>query len=394
VLTFNPASRVFADARDRCAAAARLAPALAAAKSEFVAYPYPVTPWHDDYVHHVDLIEAAKARTASAAPVPRLRVRKGFVAPAAGPAWRSADQEWDATLDEVPLAELWRDEATRINGWMGPPWLKEGWFQAHALSARAVTDPGARSAIEDMFARRVRGDYANAVERLNLERRLVTLVTRGCERVPLGYALRREAVNDSYSEGVENIGYDNQAGLGSGIFLRTVKLKDFPWNGWLRVATGTRPAAAWNPIAGFTDEAGALIWSALGDAGMLPEPYGVGWLPNRVRAVEVSGPVEVPRDALAFEVSTGAQRHAAPGSMAQQRVTYRVALSKFHDETKMSVADLIYPYVFARRWSDKDRQVDRTTCAPARLARRRARGQDRKRDPGLRRSPGVPRDAL
>ena len=176
VLTFNPASRAFADARDRCAAAARLAPALAAAKSEFVAYPYPVTPWHDDYVHHVDLIEAAKARPASAAPVPRLRVRKGFVAPAAGPAWRPADREWDATLDEVPLAELLRDEATRINGWMGPPWLKEGWFQAHALSARAVTDPGARSAIEDTFARRVRGDYANAVERLNLERRLVTLV--------------------------------------------------------------------------------------------------------------------------------------------------------------------------------------------------------------------------
>jgi hypothetical protein len=94
----------------------------------------------------------------------------------------------------------------------------------------------------------------------------------------------------------------------------------------------------------------------------LPEPYGVGWLPSRVRAVEVSGPVEVPRDALAFEVSTGAQRPAAPGSMAQQRVTYRVALSKFHDETKMSVADLIYPYVFARRWSEKDRQVDRTTA--------------------------------
>jgi hypothetical protein len=187
-------------------------------------------------------------------------------------------------------------------------------------------------------------------------------VTRGCERVPLGYALRREAVNASYSEGVENIGYDNQAGLGSGVFLRTVKLKDFPWNGWLRVATGTRPAAAWNPIAGFTDEAGAFMWSALGDAGMLPEPYGVGWLPNRVRAVEVSGPVEVPRDALAFEVSTGAPRPAAPGAMAQQRVTYRVALSKFHDETKMSVADLIYPYVFARRWSDKDRQVDRMTA--------------------------------
>jgi len=362
VLTFNPASRAFADARDRCAAAARLAPVLAAAKPEYVVYPYPVTPWHEDHVHHADLVEAAKTRAPSAVPVPRLRVGKGLAGIAPGPTWRPADGEWDATLEDVSLRELLRDEATWLNGWMGPPWLKQGWFHAHALSARAVTDPSARSAIEETFARRVRGDYTSAAERLNLERRLVSLATRGCERIPIGYALRREAVNDSYSEGVENVGYDTQAGLGSGVFMRTVKLKDFPWNGWLRVAMPTRPAAAWNPVAGFTDESGAFLWSVLGDAAVLPEPYGVGWLPNRVRAVEVSGPVEVPRDALVLEPSTGAARPAAVGSTAQQRVTYRVALSKFHDQTKMSVADVIYPYVFARRWSEKDRQVDRATA--------------------------------
>jgi len=58
----------------------------------------------------------------------------------------------------------------------------------------------------------------------------------------------------------------------------------------------------------------------------------------------------------------GLLRPAAPGTVAAQRVTYRVALSKFHDETKMSVADLVYPYVFARRWSARDRRVDRATA--------------------------------
>src|SRR5207249_5799290 len=164
---------------------------------------------------------------------------------------------------------------------------------AHLLSARAVTDGATRSAIEETLARRVRGDYANATERVNLERRLVSLVTRGCERIPIAYALRREAVNDDYSEGVENIGYDAQAGLGSGVFFRTVKLKDFPWNGWLRVAAATRPAAAWNPIAGVTHEAGALVWSVLGGGAGLPEPSGGGWFPDRVRAVDVSGPAAV-----------------------------------------------------------------------------------------------------
>lgn len=362
VLTFNPASRAFADARERCAAAARLAPALATASGAYVVYPYPVTPWHDDYAHHADLVEAARARAAMAGAIPRLRVARSVTGLAPGPAWRPADGEWDATLEEVPLDQLLRGEATRLNGWMGPPWLKQGWFHAHALSARAVTEPGARSAVEETYARRVRGDYASGTERLSLERRLVSLVTRGCERMPLGYALRREAVSDTYSEGVENVGFDTQAGLASSVFFRTVKLKDFPWNGWLRVATATRPAAAWNPVGGFTDETGAIMWSIVADAAVLPEPYGGGWLPNRVRAVEVSGPVEVPRDALIFEPATGLPRAAAPGTTARQKVTYRVALSKFHDQTKMTVADLVYPYVLARRWSDKDRAVDRATA--------------------------------
>jgi len=359
VLTFNPASRAFADPRERCAAAARLAPAIVAAKSDLVGSPYPVTPWHDDYVYHADLVEGAKTRPAPAGAPLRLRVPRGFAGLAPGPAWRPADREWDATLEEVPLAELLRDEATRLNGWMGPPWLKEGWFQAYLLYARTVADTAARSAIGEMLLRRTQGGFASPAERVNLERRLVSALTRDCERVPIGYALRREAVNDSYSEGVENVGYDAQSGLGSGVFLRTVKLKDFPWNGWLRVATAARPGAAWNPIAGFTDEAGALAWSVLGDAALLPEPYGVGWLPNRVRAVEIAGAVEVPRDALAPELSTGVLRAVAPGTSARQRVTYRVALSKFHDETKMSVADLVYPYAFVQRWAGKGQPVSR-----------------------------------
>src|SRR5207245_2890699 len=152
----------------------------------------------------------------------------------------------------------------------------------------------------------------------------------------------------------------------------------------LRVAAAARPAAAWNPIAGFSDETGGLVWSALGDAAMLPEPYGGGWLSNRARAVEVSGPVEVPRDALVPEPSTGALRAAAPGMVAQQRVTYRVALSKFHDETKMTVADLVYPYVFARRWSAPPRRGVALPGAGPEARRRPRRDRRGLRAPGVR----------
>src|SRR5256885_15965105 len=90
-----------------------------------------------------------------------------------------------------------------------------------------------RSATEEAFARLQRGGFASAAERINLERRLVSLLTRGCERVPVGYRVKREAINDDYSEGVENIGWDAQTGLGSAGFPRAVQLESLPsdWGG-------------------------------------------------------------------------------------------------------------------------------------------------------------------
>src|SRR5256885_16185953 len=101
-----------------------------------------------------------------------------------------------------------------------------------------------RSATEEAFARLQRGGFASAAERINLERRLVSLLTRGCERVAVGYRVKREAINDDYSEGVENIGWDAQTGLGSAGFLRTGKLKDFSWDWGLPGGGPSPPAAA------------------------------------------------------------------------------------------------------------------------------------------------------
>ena len=69
------------------------------------------------------------------------------------------------------------------------------------------------------------------------------------------------------------------------IFLRTVKLKDFPWNGWPTLGVPNAPAAAWNPIGGFTDETGRLIWLALGDPALFLEPYDARWSLNRIGEV-------------------------------------------------------------------------------------------------------------
>ena len=76
-------------------------------------------------------------------------------------------------------------------------------------------------------------------------------LTAGCRAMVAGYTVKREHFNASFSDGIENIAYDALEGLNSPMFMRTVKLKDFPWNGWLKLglmraapAPGTRSAAS------------------------------------------------------------------------------------------------------------------------------------------------------
>ena len=74
------------------------------------------------------------------------------------------------------------------------------------------------------------------------------------------------------------------------MFLRTVKLKDFPWNGWLQLGLQPRPSAAWNPVGGFTDPFGRLMWFAVADPALIPMPYDQVWTLNRFSDVETSPP--------------------------------------------------------------------------------------------------------
>jgi hypothetical protein len=293
--------------RDGCTAARGMKDALGAGA---VWHPYPVTPFHADYLHHADRAEAARAATA-------------------------AQKNENVKLEIIDVAALTAKASTRYNGWSGPPWIKQGWFHAYLLLAPAVAD----ARIENAARRLMRGDYRSLQERVELERNLVALLQNGCERAVLGYTVRREHYGADYSHGVENVGYDALQGMASAIFPRTVKLRDFPWNGWLNVAVPAAPGSPWNPVAdGFGDPFGRLLWSALADPAFLPSPHGSGWIENRVHASLKKGkkPLAVPEDALFRR-----------GKTAAMRVVYRVHNSAFHDGTPMSVADLLYAYAFA-----------------------------------------------
>jgi hypothetical protein len=290
IVRINP-ERSAQDERCACAVIEAIIRDMAG-KDGFVFHPYPVTPLHGDYLYHVDRAEAEKTRLLGApagSPPRNLTVRAdGMLESLVRPAWRARAQGWDAAVEEVDAAELVAASTTSLNGWLGPPWVKTGWFHAEQMLADATDDAEARHRTEAISQRLQAGDYRDVAERVNLERELVATLTAGCRKRVAGYTVKHQYFSAEFTDGIENIGFDSIEGLNSPIFMRTVKLKDFPWNGWLKLGIDAPPEAAWNPIAGFTDGFGRLLWSAIGDPALLSAPYDSGWMLNRIADVQAN----------------------------------------------------------------------------------------------------------
>jgi hypothetical protein len=320
----------------RCRAVGMAAPALAA-QPDLIPHRYPVTPYHADYIGHIDRAAGAKPNADA----------KGAAA---------TGTSSDVSFDEVPLDRLLREAGFGTAGiFMTPPWAKEGWFQAYHLLRRALRDAEEGKRADAIYERLTDGNIAGSVERINLQRDLVAALTRDCDRAVVGYRLRREFHSDDFSNGVENIAVDSQTGLNSPVAVRTMKLKDLPWNGWLRVGIDGRAGAAWNPVAGFTDSVGRLVWATVGDDAFLSIPYNSQFVQNRAEILNgkekpaARQSIRIPADAMTVDAA-GRLAPAGESRGAMAKVTYRISASAFHDGTAMEAADYFYPYALALRW--------------------------------------------
>jgi hypothetical protein len=379
-VSVNPQPLRLQNRAARCHAIEQAAAALAA-PPDVVMHPYPITPYHADYLGHADRVLPGKATrepTDTTAPTFRAGADLSLLSPQA----RVQATDWDVSLDETSVSALLIDAGVRFNDWPAPPWTKEGWFQAYQLLRPAISQASDREKADELYARRTYNEFRDRTAQLNLERELVAALIGSCERAVVGYRLRREFYTDDFSDGIENLAVDSQSGLNSAVFLRTVKLKDFLWNGRLRVGIYPRPTAAWNPIAGFTDAAGRLVWSTVGDNAFLPIPFNSRWVQNRaeIRTTDESSikrSVRVPDDALMPQAITGRLAPVGSDHGATAKVLYRLSASDFADGSVMEAADLLYPYALAFRWGAGGQNAasyDPEIAAATRLIRERLRG--------------------
>jgi len=375
----NPGSDRLASRDARCRVLAAVAPLLATAP-DVVAHAYPITPYHADYLDHVDRVLDRGRGPAQEAEVSPLHVRAESDGLLAGDE-RSDGVAWAVGVREVAVDALKRDAGVTFNAWPGPPWAKDGWFQAYHLLRPAVSDPIDAKRADEIHDLLVDGDTHDDAHRIGLERDLVKALTRGCDSAVIGYRLRREFYTDDFTNGIENIAVDSQSGFNSAVVMRTLKLKDLPWNGWMRLGIDRPAAAAWNPVAGFTDAAGRLVWAIVGDNAFLPIPYNSLWADNRTHIRPAEEPaagqsIRLPADALIPEPGTGRRVPVGADHGAMTKVVYRVLASPFQDGTEMEATDLVYPYAFATQWgaAPGTATFDAEIAAATRLMREQFKG--------------------
>jgi hypothetical protein len=363
-VSFNPKAAQLQSRDARCRAAVAASSRLATGRADIVAHAYPITPFHADYLGHVDRVPDDKLATSQDARAAPLNAHaSGGLGWLLGSNPAPAPDRWDISFDEVRVSDLLRKASVGANVWLAPPWVKEGWFQAYHLLRSAVSDTAQGERADTLYERLTLGAFKDWADQFNLERDLVASLTHGCERAVIGYRLRHEFYSDDFSNGIENIAGDSQSGFNSPVAIRTMKLKDFPWNGWLRLGIDS-PAAesrtAWNPVAGFTDAAGRLVWSAVGDGAFLPITHNSRWVQNRAELLpdeedrKPNQSMLMPADTLVPQTRTGKLAPVGAGRGAVAKLTYKLAASAFQDGTEMEPADLLYPYALAFRWGEGD----------------------------------------
>jgi hypothetical protein len=106
---------------------------------------------------------------------------------------------------------------------------------------------------------------------------------------------------------------------------------------------------------------------------ILAEPIVERSRPSAQPSAVAENMIAIPADAVLPDQDSGRLQAIGPGKFARTKLVYRLLGSAFHDGTRMTTADLLYPYIFAYGWGVRgdgrethyDQSID-TATAPIR----------------------------
>ena len=93
-------------------------------------------------------------------------------------------------------------ETLTLNGWMGPRWMRSGWFQAYRLLADG------RASRRRRRGHASRSRLAATTWSASTSSATSYACSPACRALVAGFTVKREYFNAAFSAGIENIGFD------------------------------------------------------------------------------------------------------------------------------------------------------------------------------------------
>lgn len=199
-------------------------------------------------------------------------------------------------------------------------------------------------------------NFTSAEQRADLIREATREGVRESVRVFLAAKIDPFVANENV-EGVIN-------DFGGGITTRFTPINSRGGDSDLKIGVKQIYQGAWNPVRGLSDAYSKNVWDTLYDPGMFKNPYsGENFPVRQYWKVETAGPagtLDVPSDAINWDVGTQKWEAVGPGTKATSKVTYDLLLGSWHHGAKMDINDILYSVYFTQEWASQSGQDDKT----------------------------------
>lgn len=142
--------------------------------------------------------------------------------------------------------------------------------------------------------------------------------------------------------------------FGAGITSRFTPINARSNSDTLTIGVKKLYSGAWNPIGGFSDSSSQQIWGTISDPGSFKNPYTGYTIPVRTDwQVQTAGPLgklNVPSDAIYWDVVKQKWMQVGSGLNATSKVTFHLKFGNWHNKIPMDMNDVLYGIYFLYQW--------------------------------------------
>ncbi|MYB30844.1 MAG: ABC transporter substrate-binding protein [Cenarchaeum sp. SB0663_bin_5] len=200
------------------------------------------------------------------------------------------------------------------------------------------------------------GSFASAEERVGLIRQAVSIGVDESVRIFLAGRTDQYAVH----EGIDGVIND----FGAGVPTRFTPINARADKDTLDIGVKQIYQGSWNPVGGLSDIYSRHIWNTVWDPAIFRHPYSGEAMPiGATWEVETAGPhgtMDVPADAILWDVSTQSWADVGEGVNATSYATIHYTFGSWHHGIETSMEDVLYSAYFLAEWGTQEGEDDRS----------------------------------